>query len=105
MTKKEIIDILNDTLKENGHNFQINSNQFETVILDVSRVVDSKITKIINEIKCEDNIKIDSFNREQLRKKILGYPSDINVNVKKYLPVATEEEVHEGFLQICEGFY
>lgn len=47
MNKHEMIYLLNSTLKEKEINFSLDEKQMDTLALDISRIVDGKITKSI----------------------------------------------------------
>ena len=69
MTKKEIIREINKGLKEKNINFKLNDKAIDVLVLDVSRVADSKITDFINTIKEDKGLKITSLKKEKIRKK------------------------------------
>lgn len=69
MTKKEIIRKINKGLKEKNINFKLNDKAIDVLVLDVSRVADSKITDFINTIKEDKGLKITSLKKEKIRKK------------------------------------
>lgn len=73
MKFNELLNLLNDNLEE-GH--KMSEEQLKTILLDTSRIADKYITEDINEIKKNYSIKINSTQKELLRKAILGYNID-----------------------------
>lgn len=76
MQFNELLTLLNDNLEDRN---RISEEQLKTILLDVSRVADKEITQYINEIKKEYSIKINSTQKEYLRRKILGYHIDDSI--------------------------
>lgn len=61
--KEKILSLLNENLKEE----KITFDKLNIIVLDVSRVVDKKITSEINQLKKNISIKIDSNFKNKLR--------------------------------------
>ena len=68
MIKKEIIKKINNTLNYKGINYKLSASDMDKLAVDISRVMDSIYTNIINEIKNKYGIKINSVKKEMLRK-------------------------------------
>ncbi|TPR26257.1 site-specific DNA-methyltransferase [Apilactobacillus micheneri] len=54
---------------------EMKQDQLDTIILDISRVLDRTVVQKFNLIKNDFNIKLDSNNRNNLRLYLLGYPN------------------------------
>ena len=61
--KEKILILLNENLKEE----KITFDKLNIIVLDVSRVMDKKITSEINQLKKNISIKIDSNFKNKLR--------------------------------------
>jgi len=53
-------------------NFEISDNELISISLDITRILDKKITIQINEFKLKHNIKLSAFNKRFVRDYILG---------------------------------
>jgi len=63
---------------ENIKGYKIEDSLLDAIVLDISRVADKEITKVINEYKKSMEIIITSPEKELLRKYFLGYEVDIS---------------------------
>lgn len=104
MKKAEIIELLNKNMTKNKIGFKISSNNMDKIAIDVSRVSDAKITKIINKIKNDKNIKINNLEKEKIRNFLIGYPVNLEHNLENYVPEITDMEYKEAYELIGEGF-
>lgn len=104
MKKSEIITLLNKNMEKNRIDFKLNNNSMDKLAIDVSRVLDGKITSIINNIKREENLQINSLQKEKIRNYLIGYPVNLNHNFKKYNQKVTDEEYKKAYSLIGIGF-
>lgn len=63
---------------EKMKSYKIEDSLLDTIVLDISRIADKEITKIINEYKKKTDIIITTPEKELLRKYLLGYDVDIS---------------------------
>lgn len=78
-----------------------------TIVLDMSRIADKKITNIINEYKKSENIIITSPEKELLRKSILGFDVDVKNydNFENFIDLFDKEYyLLDAYNLIIEGF-
>lgn len=102
MEEKELIDILNDRLDGNS---TISADNLRALIIDTSRVNDTKFTNAINELKSILKIKINTTEKEKIRLYFAGYPiKDINPDYSIFNPGITDEEYALAMKLISEGF-
>lgn len=73
-TKQDIINVVNIALQQHNIAFKLSNKSMDIIALDITRVADKVYTKIINDIKYVHGIKINSAQKETLRKQLLGYP-------------------------------
>ena len=98
--KEEILSLLNENLKEE----KITFDKLNIIVLDVSRVMDKKITSEINQLKKNISIKIDSNFKNKLRDYLLGYPIEIESNLNLKNINFTDEELSSAYKLVFEGF-
>ena len=98
--KEKILSLLNENLKEE----KITFDKLNIIVLDVSRVVDKKITSEINQLKKNSSIKIDSNFKNKLRDYLLGYPIEIENNLNLKNINFTDEELSSAYNLVFEGF-
>lgn len=98
--KEKILSLLNENLKEE----KITFDKLNIIVLDVSRVVDKKITSEINQLKKNISIKIDSNFKNKLRDYLLGYPIEIEDNLNLKNINFTDEELSSAYKSVFEGF-
>lgn len=98
--KEKILNLLNKNLKKE----KITFDKLNTMVLDVSRVLDKKITSEINQLKKNINIKIDSNFKNKLRDYLLGYPIKIKNNLNLKNINITDEELSSAYNLVFEGF-
>ncbi|WP_338986525.1 site-specific DNA-methyltransferase [Fusobacterium polymorphum] len=98
--KEKILSLLNENLKEE----KITFDKLNIIVLDVSRVVDKKITSEINQLKKNISIKIDSNFKNKLRDYLLGYPIEIENNLNLKNINFTDEELSNAYNLVFEGF-
>lgn len=98
--KEKILSLLNENLKEE----KITFDKLNIIVLDVSRVVDKKITSEINQLKKNISIKIDSNFKNKLRDYLLGYPIEIENNLNLKNINFTDEELSSAYNLVFEGF-
>lgn len=101
MYKNDIINLLNKQLDLTD---KITEKQLDTLMLDVTRVVDTKITESINEIRHKTGYNFNSIKRESIRLAFLGYPVEIENDIANYRPVITDEEMQMGYELLNDGF-
>src|SRR5699024_10354683 len=63
---------------ENIKGYKVEDSLLDAIVLDISRVADKEITKVINQYKKSIEIIITSPEKELLRKYFLGYEVDIS---------------------------
>jgi len=102
--KEEILLKLNKELKRSEVNFKLDDRTLDTLILDVSRVVDNKLTEAINQTKNDFDIKINTVQRESMRRYFLGYPTEVPFEVDAYKPIIDKEDYEQAYQLIKEGF-
>ena len=98
--KEKILILLNENLKEE----KITFDKLNIIVLDVSRVMDKKITSEINQLKKNISIKIDSNFKNKLRDYLLGYPIEIENNLNLKNINFTDEELSSAYKLVLEGF-
>ena len=98
--KEKILKLLNKDLKEECITFD----KLNIIALDVSRVLDKRITNIINQTKKSNGIKIDSNLKNKLRDYLLGYPTEIKDNFNLKNIDYTDKELDKAYTLIFEGF-
>ncbi len=103
--KNKLLKVLNKELKSQKIEYDLTEKQLNTLILDVTRIVDNQVTAMINDLKKTESIKISSAERNDLRKYILGYH---NIKIKeKYklnkIKVSTQK-LSQAFSLVEEGF-
>lgn len=102
MKEKELLEALNRNLKGTD---VIDKNNLKSLIIDVSRINDKKITDSINQLKQTMHLKINSIEKEKIRLSFVGYPvADIDPIFSKFNPGVTEEECNKAMELISEGF-
>lgn len=101
MEKKYFLEKINKNLKD-SIGIEITEEILDILIVDISRILDKKITKQINEIKTNKNIKINTNLKEKLRKRLLGYS---NINLYNDIPKLkfTEEDIENAYTLIKIG--
>ncbi|MGC6341270.1 hypothetical protein ACNO7N_00005, partial [Bisgaard Taxon 45] len=105
MKKSEIINLLNDYMTLHKVDFYVDEKSMDMLVLDVSRICDKKYTEAINRIKKETGIKINSIEKEEIRKYFIGYPSKKgNEEFKKYVPEISSLEIEDAYKSIAKGF-
>lgn len=104
MKKQDIINELNKNMLYNNIQFKLDDKIMDQIAIDVSRVADGKFTDIINNIKNNKNIKINSSQKEAIRKYFIGYPIDLSIDLKQYVPEISDEEYKKAYELIGEGF-
>lgn len=104
MKKDEIINVLNQELANNYIKFTLDDATVDKLIIDVSRVVDDKITSEINKIKNNLKIRINSYQKELIRKKIIGYPVSIPFEVSNYEKLISNDDYERAYSLVAEGF-
>ncbi|WP_035050627.1 DNA-methyltransferase [Carnobacterium jeotgali] len=67
--KKNVLNLIKEKLDLN-----IDERILDSIVLDMTRVADKKITILINELKKEHNFNVSTVEKEQLRKYLIGYP-------------------------------
>ena len=104
-SKEDILKILNDELKIEELNYSLDNSMLDTLVLDVTRVIDNKITSAINTIKSENDVKVNSVEKKEIRKYFLGYPLKDDTLFKdiKKLPI-DKEDLNNAYTLINEGF-
>jgi DNA modification methylase len=103
--KKNILAILNNDLKKLKLDYSLNEKILDVLVLDITRVIDNKLTSIINDIKSKKDIKINSVEKETIRKYLLGYPlKDKNIfkNIKKI--DIDNNDINKAYMLIKKGF-
>lgn len=103
MNKSEILKLINDELSLQGNKSLITQEQLDIVIIDVSRVLDSKITELVNEFKKINSLKINSYLKEQIRSYLLGYPIDFRLDKLPLLSI-TDEDKNRAYELVETGF-
>lgn len=106
MIKKEIIKKINNTLDYKGINYKLSASDMDKLAVDISRVMDSIYTNIINEIKNKYGIKINSVKKEMFRKFLIGYPIEIGEDSKyiETIPEIDQSNLNSAYEFILEGF-
>ncbi|URJ85726.1 site-specific DNA-methyltransferase [Pasteurella multocida] len=105
MKKSEIINLLNDYMTLHKVDFYVDEKSMDMLVLDISRICDKKYTEAINRIKKETGIKINSIEKEEIRKYFIGYPSNKgNEEFKKYVPEISSLEIEDAYKSIAKGF-
>ncbi len=103
--KKNILTILNNELKTLKLDYSLNKKMLDVLVLDITRVIDNKLTSTINDIKSKKDIKINSVEKETIRKYLLGYPlknKNIFKNIKKIM--INKNDLNNAYLLIKKGF-
>lgn len=81
--QKKLGNYIKKALSEENIKVNINTKELNTLALDISRVLDSKITETVNKIKELNKTKINSVTKEEIRKHLLGYPIKIDNSLKE----------------------
>lgn len=108
MNYNEILKLLNENMVNKKIDFFVDESILNIILLDVSRVLDSEITNMINKYKKTENKKINNVEKEQIRKYFIGYPiipdNFCEKTLKKYKPKINDEHYSEALKLIVEGF-
>ncbi len=104
MNKNDIISILNNRLIAEGTDYFLDSNTMDILALDVSRVIDRKITEAINIMKKTLNIKVNSTEKEVIRKFFIGYDIKLDIEASAYRPNIQESDISRAYELLAEGF-
>ena len=100
-----IISLLKKHMDANGIDSEKLAYAMDALVLDVTRVVDSKITDAINIFKNEKNKKLNSIQKEILRKYFIGYPVKLDIDIEdKYILDITHEDKQIAYELIEKGF-
>ena len=81
--KEKIGNYIQDALSKEDIKATIRNEELNTLALDISRVLDIKITETVNKIKELNKTKINSVTKEDIRKHLLGYPIKIDSTLKE----------------------
>lgn len=103
--KEDILKILNKELEIKKSSYLLDERMLDTLILDVTRAIDNKLTSTINTVKSTKNVKVNSVEKENIRRYLLGYPSkDFSAfnNIPK--PKISEDDLIKAYTLINEGF-
>lgn len=104
--KNVILEMLNNELTRLDLGYLLNESMLDTLVLDVTRAVDDKLTALINQHKNEQDLKLNSVEKEELRKHLLGYYLEKDPPMNK-IPhfVVNQEDLNKAYSLIEEGFY
>lgn len=83
--------IINKELKNKSIDFVVDDGILQTLAFDITRVADKKCTQYINDYKKSHDVKINSVEKEALRKSLLGYPCK---NGLPAIEFTTDEKIH-----------
>lgn len=89
-------------LKEISSQIPFDESLLDVVVLDATRAVDGKITDYINKQKKYDSILVNSLEKEEIRKSLLGYPNVSSLISNDDFEITTEE-VKNAYSLISEG--
>lgn len=81
--QEKIGNYIQEALSKDDINATISDEELNTLALDISRVLDRKITEAVNKIKELNKTKINSVTKEEIRKHLLGYPIKIDSSLKE----------------------
>lgn len=99
LTELEIKNLLN-----NYDDIKLSDAELITLMLDITRVIDSDITKRINEYKNKYDVKINSYDKEQIRLYFLGYPINTQfLNIEKFKPKISKKEIELSIELLNKG--
>ncbi|WP_157827499.1 DNA-methyltransferase [Macrococcoides caseolyticum] len=94
-----------NTLK-NEYEYIIDQALLDSIVLDVSRVADKEINRLINLYKKNESIKITTPEKNLIRKAFLGYDVDYRKynELEYYISIFQREEyLQESYIVISEG--
>ncbi|MFA7365121.1 MAG: DNA methyltransferase [Patescibacteria group bacterium] len=104
-SKKDILKILNDKLEALKIDYLVDKKTLDVLILDITRVIDNKLTLAINNIKSKENIKINSTEKETIRKYLLGYPLEYKEKFKNIKKITIDKkDLINAYELINKGF-
>lgn len=95
---------LGDSLFKENIKVNIELKDLDTLALDISRVLDNRITDTINQIKEINNTKINSITKELLRKFLLGYPVKLDGDFKNIKFDIDNASYAKAWELLSEGF-
>lgn len=104
MIKQDILKAINIALQEHKIPFSLDDKSMDIIALDVTRVADEEYTEIINDIKYAHNIKINSVQKNILRKQLLGYPVKSIYNFDIPTPHFRSMLYDNAYKLLAEGF-
>jgi len=104
-SKEDILKILNDELKIEELNYSLDNSMLDTLVLDVTRAIDDKLTIAINNIKSEQDVKVNSVEKEEFRKYLLGYPVKDETPFKDIAKQSIDQEdLNNAYTLLKDGF-
>lgn len=81
MIKDKLLKIINAHLKRH----QINGKQLDIIILDISRILDTRTNHLLNRKIKQQDVNLNAYQKNQARDKLLGYPiqsKELKLNIK-----------------------
>lgn len=103
--KEYILKLLNNELIDLKLDYSLDESMLDTIVLDVTRAVDDKLTNEINIIKTKKNIKVSSIVKEDLRKYLLGYPLKDKILYNDFSKLSISiEDLSKAYELIKNGF-
>ena len=95
---------IEDSLSKEDIKVNIGLNELDTLALDISRVLDNRITDTINKIKGISKTKINSITKELIRKFLLGYPVRLDDDFKNIKLDIDNASYTRAWELLSEGF-
>ena len=80
---------------------RIDIEKLDCVVLDSTRFLDKKITKAIQKYKEENNVKLTTPEKEQIRRELLGYPTEQKHNI---LFEITKDDLEQAYKVFIDGY-
>lgn len=103
MVKNKILTKVNKLLNEKKLK-TLDEKEIDVIVVDVTRVLDKHITELINDYKDKMDIKVNSFEKEVLRRYLIGYPIKLNRKFNGIEKITLKEkELSEAYKLILEG--
>lgn len=80
---------------------RIDIEKLDCVVLDSTRFLDKKITKAIQKYKKENNVKLTTPEKEQIRRELLGYSTEQKHDI---LFEITKDDLEQAYKVFIDGY-